>query len=58
MEGLTDLLPAVRAADCAVIITNHSSFNYPEILENCALIVDTRNALREIGHGSAKVWKL
>ena len=33
-------------ADCAVIITNHSAFDYREIAAHSRLIVDTRNALK------------
>jgi hypothetical protein len=32
--------------DCAVICTNHSSFDYDAITKKFPLIVDTRNALR------------
>jgi UDP-N-acetyl-D-glucosamine dehydrogenase len=35
-------------ADCAVIVTDHKSFNYARILERAQLIVDTRNALKGI----------
>ena len=38
--------PAKADADCAVICTNHSSFDYDRIVEKFPLIVDTRNALR------------
>jgi UDP-N-acetyl-D-glucosamine dehydrogenase len=31
--------------DCVLIVTDHSSFDYPFIVENSRLIVDTRNAL-------------
>jgi UDP-N-acetyl-D-glucosamine dehydrogenase len=33
-------------ADCVVVITNHSVFDYQWILEHSHLIVDTRNAVR------------
>ena len=36
----------VGACDCAVIVTDHASFDYAAVLENAALIVDTRNALK------------
>jgi UDP-N-acetyl-D-mannosaminuronate dehydrogenase len=40
-------IEATRAdADCAVICTNHSSFDYDPIMKQFPLIVDTRNALR------------
>ena len=36
------------AADCSVIITDHSSFDYQEIAKTSRWIVDTRNALKNI----------
>ena len=41
-----ELAPSLQSADCAVIITDHASFDYPEIVRSARLIVDTRNALR------------
>jgi UDP-N-acetyl-D-glucosamine dehydrogenase len=35
-------------ADCTVVVTDHSTFNYPKIAEQAKLIVDTRNALKGI----------
>jgi len=58
MESERDLIDAVREADCVVIITNHSSFDYEGILQNARLIVDTRNALGKIGRESTKVFRL
>jgi UDP-N-acetyl-D-glucosamine dehydrogenase len=37
---------SVPAADCVVIVTDHTGFNYAYIVENAMLIVDTRNALK------------
>jgi len=39
-----------------VIITDHARFDYPAILRNSKLIVDTRNALK--GHNSKKIVRL
>jgi UDP-N-acetyl-D-glucosamine dehydrogenase len=39
-------LEALYSADCVVILTDHSSVDYPALLEWSELIVDTRNALR------------
>jgi UDP-N-acetyl-D-glucosamine dehydrogenase len=36
-----------EAADCVVIVTDHSDFNYEKILDSAKLIVDTRNALKK-----------
>jgi UDP-N-acetyl-D-glucosamine dehydrogenase len=43
-------------ADCAVIVTDHKSFDYPSIVETFPLIVDTRNALK--GIKSDKIFAL
>ncbi|MGH9480918.1 MAG: nucleotide sugar dehydrogenase [Terriglobales bacterium] len=40
-------LGGLKQADCAVIITDHSCFDYRQIVREARLIVDTRNALRE-----------
>lgn len=37
---------AAAAADCLVIVTDHSSFDYQALVERAALVVDTRNALK------------
>ncbi|MBN1827063.1 MAG: nucleotide sugar dehydrogenase [Candidatus Eisenbacteria bacterium] len=49
-------LEALREADCAVILTNHSDFDYKTILKESAEIVDTRNALK--GFSSKKIHLL
>ena len=46
----------VAAADCVVIVTDHSGFDYSAILDEARLIVDTRNALK--GHASEKIVRL
>ena len=53
-----DLLTAVRQADCVVIVTNHSTYDYPAILETAQCIVDTRNALGSAGRDNPKVVRL
>jgi len=42
---------AAAEADCVVIVTDHSSFDYKALVERAALIVDTRNALKGIRSG-------
>jgi UDP-N-acetyl-D-glucosamine dehydrogenase len=37
---------ALKTADCAVIVTDHSPFDYKALVAEAALIVDTRNALK------------
>ena len=43
----------VEQADCVVIITDHSDFDYEGIHDKAKLIVDTRNAYR--GRKSDKI---
>ncbi len=51
-----DALASAKQADCSVVITDHTSFNYKELLNAAKLIVDTRNALR--GFESEKIVRL
>ena len=43
-------------ADCVVIVTDHTAFDYKALVERSKLIVDTRNALK--GSRSAKIVRL
>ena len=54
LESITE--PAVPMVDCAVICTNHSAFDYAEIVRRFPRIVDTRNALR--GHNQPSIFRL
>jgi UDP-N-acetyl-D-glucosamine dehydrogenase len=58
MRSVPNLMDAVRGADCVVIVTNHSEYDYAAILENASLVVDTRNALGKLGKNHPKVVKL
>jgi UDP-N-acetyl-D-glucosamine dehydrogenase len=49
---------SLAAADCVLILTNHSSFDYAAIAERAALVVDTRNALRGFRPSRADVVTL
>src|SRR5712692_3986168 len=50
----------IRAADCIVIVTNHSQIDYGRVTERASLVVDTRNALNgELRRGSrARIIRL
>ena len=48
--------PEQTAADCVVIVTDHTAFDYKGLLESASLIVDTRNALK--GFQSPKIVRL
>ncbi len=51
-----DAAAAAEAADCVVIVTDHSAFDYDAIVARSKLIVDTRNALR--GRKGANIVRL
>jgi UDP-N-acetyl-D-mannosaminuronate dehydrogenase len=44
------------AADCVLIATDHTSFDYKGVVEKSKLIVDTRNALKK--YSSEKIVRL
>ncbi len=58
LDCVPDLMDAVAEADCVVIITNHSDYDYDAILNTAQMIVDTRNALGKAGKDSSKVVRL
>jgi len=58
MDSVPDVMAAVRGADCVVIVTNHSSYDYVAMLKEARLMVDTRNALGTLGRDHPKVVRL
>ncbi|MHC1773095.1 MAG: nucleotide sugar dehydrogenase [Flexilinea sp.] len=58
LESVTDLYTAIGEADCVVIVTNHSCYDYALINEKAKLIVDTRNGLGKLGKNNPKVVRL
>jgi UDP-N-acetyl-D-glucosamine dehydrogenase len=51
-----ELMPAVREADLVLVVTDHRSFPWAEIVREAKLVVDTRNATR--GITSEKIVRL
>jgi UDP-N-acetyl-D-glucosamine dehydrogenase len=43
-----DPLKAAAAADCVVVVTDHSSVPYADVLKAAKLVIDTRNALKNL----------
>ena len=58
MFSVPDLMAAVNAADCVVITTNHTTYDYKAILDAAKFIFDSRNALGKMGKDSPKVVRL
>jgi len=51
-----DAVKMAAEADCVVIVTDHSAFDYAAVVNQARLIVDTRNALK--GYTSEKIVRL
>ncbi len=43
--------------DAAVIITDHSNIDYHLVLKKAKIVIDTRNAMKQKGIKSDKIWK-
>jgi UDP-N-acetyl-D-glucosamine dehydrogenase len=48
----------LQAADCAVITTDHSVYDYQWIVAQSHLVIDTRDATRHVQEGRDKIHKL
>jgi UDP-N-acetyl-D-glucosamine dehydrogenase len=46
LTAVDPVAEVVAGVDCVLILTNHSTFDYPTIAERATLVVDTRNALK------------
>jgi UDP-N-acetyl-D-glucosamine dehydrogenase len=53
-----DLNAAVAAADCVVVCTDHSAYDWQDLAGRAGLIVDTRNALRHVAPSRAEIVRL
>ncbi len=49
---------SLSAADCVIITTDHSAYDYDFIVRHAKLIVDTRSATKGLRGGTAKVVRL
>jgi UDP-N-acetyl-D-glucosamine dehydrogenase len=55
LSSVPDLMKAVKSADCVVIITNHSQYDYEAIYKEAKCVMDSRNALGKLGIDDPKV---
>ena len=55
LDSVSDYLKAIANADCVVVITNHSDYDYMAIHDKAKLIVDTRNAFKDFDYDRSKV---
>ena len=58
MECATLDEATLAAADCVVIATDHASYDWGWVAQHARLIVDTRNATRDLGETGATIIKL
>ena len=48
----------LKSNDCVAIVTDHSYFNYQWIVDNAPVVVDTRNATKNVLNGRRKIFKI
>ncbi len=49
---------SLREADCVAIITDHQLYDYKKIVKSARLIIDTRNATRDVSEGRERIIRL
>jgi UDP-N-acetyl-D-glucosamine dehydrogenase len=45
MASEPDLDAALATADCVIIVTDHSAYDWPDVLRRARLVVDTRHVM-------------
>jgi UDP-N-acetyl-D-glucosamine dehydrogenase len=48
----------LKAADCVLILTDHSVIDYERVVQNAKLVIDTRNATKNVKHNRGKIVKI
>jgi len=47
----------LSSLDCVLIATDHSAYDWNEIVQFAPLVIDTRNATKDVEKGREKIWK-
>ena len=47
----------LASLDCVLIATDHSAYDYDFIVRYAPLVVDSRNATKDVQHSRDKIWK-
>ena len=55
MESIPLTPDALKTMDAVVIVTDHSAYDYDNIVKYSRLIIDTRNATKEVTEGREKI---
>jgi UDP-N-acetyl-D-glucosamine dehydrogenase len=58
LSAVEPLAETLAAADCVLILTSHSSFDYGLIAQQASLVVDTRNAMKHFRGARAAIVTL
>jgi UDP-N-acetyl-D-glucosamine dehydrogenase len=58
LSAVEPLAETLAAADCVLILTSHSSFDYGLISQQASLVVDTRNAMKHFRGARAAIVTL
>lgn len=57
MESVPLNEATLKAADCVLIATDHSAYDYAFIVKHSKLVIDTRNATKNVRDGREKIRK-
>lgn len=58
LDSIADHEAAADKADLVIVITNHSDYDYADILKRSKKVLDTRNAFAKVAGDKSKVVKL
>ena len=47
----------LASQDCVIIATDHSSYDWDFIVEHAPLVIDTRNATKDVTHHRERIYK-
>ncbi len=60
IEGMTTEQPGPEywsSLDCVLISTDHTLFDWDEVVKHARLVIDTRNATKDVTEGREKIFK-
>jgi UDP-N-acetyl-D-glucosamine dehydrogenase len=57
LDSLPLTVEVLSRKDCVVIATDHTAYDYEHVVSAAALVVDSRNATRNVRHGREKIVK-
>ncbi|HOV80041.1 MAG TPA: nucleotide sugar dehydrogenase [Bacillota bacterium] len=58
MESVNLTESEIAGADCVLIVTDHSCVDYQAVVDHARLVLDTRNATRNVSGGGDKITRI